>query len=52
MKFKNLIIIITTLFIFSCGFKVTSLNNNFSVSEILTEGNNSINFKIKNKNQN
>tara|TARA_Y100000768_G_C23561088_1_gene488204 strand:- start:61 stop:525 length:465 start_codon:yes stop_codon:yes gene_type:complete len=49
MKFKNSIIIIISLFIFSCGFKVANLNNSFSITEILTEGNKSINFKIKNK---
>ena len=49
MKFINSIIIIISLFIFSCGFKVANLNNSFSVAEILTEGNKSINFKIKNK---
>lgn len=49
MKFRNPIIIFISLFIFSCGFKVTNFNNNFSVAEILTEGNKNINFKIKNK---
>lgn len=49
MKFRNSIIIFISLFIFSCGFKVTNLNNNFSVADILTEGNKNINFKIKNK---
>ena len=48
---KKLIIILLTLVLTGCGFKVVqnSSFNNFSISDINTEGDKRINFSLKNK---
>jgi len=48
---KQLIAILLTLVLTSCGFKVVQKSsfNNFSISEIITEGDKRINFSLKNK---
>ena len=48
---KKLIIILLTLILTSCGFKVVQKSsfNNFSISDIITEGDKRINFSLKNK---
>ena len=48
---KKLIAILLTLFLTGCGFKVVqnSSFNNFSISDIITEGDKRINFRLKNK---
>ena len=48
---KKLIAILLTLVLTSCGFKVVqnSSFNNFSISDITTEGDKRINFRLKNK---
>ena len=48
---KKLIAILLTLVLTGCGFKVVqnSSFNNFSISDIITEGDKRINFRLKNK---
>ena len=48
---KQLITILLTLILTSCGFKVVQKSsfNNFSISDIITEGDKRINFSLKNK---
>ena len=48
---KKLIAILLTLVLTGCGFKVVqnSSFNNFSISDIITEGDKRINFSLKNK---
>ena len=48
---KKLIAILLTLVLTGCGFKVVqnSSFNNFSISDIITEGDKRINFILKNK---
>ncbi len=48
---KNLIIIFLGVILTSCGFKVVerSTFDNFSISNIITEGDKRINFNLKNK---
>ena len=48
---KQLITILLTLILTSCGFKVIQKSsfNNFSISDIITEGDKRINFSLKNK---
>ena len=48
---KKLITILLTLVLTGCGFKVVqnSSFNNFSISDIITEGDKRINFSLKNK---
>ena len=48
---KKLIAILLTLVLTSCGFKVVQKSsfNNFSISDIVTEGDKRINFNLKNK---
>ena len=48
---KKLIAILLTLVLTGCGFKVVqnSSYNNFSISDITTEGDKRINFSLKNK---
>ena len=48
---KKLIAILLTLVLTSCGFKVVQKPsiNNFSISDIITEGDKRINFSLKNK---
>ena len=48
---KKLIAILLTLVLTGCGFKVVqnSSFNNFSISDIVTEGDKRINFRLKNK---
>ena len=48
---KQLITILLTLVLTSCGFKVVQKSsfNNFSISDIITEGDKRINFSLKNK---
>ena len=48
---KKLIAILLTLVLTGCGFKVVqnSSINNFSISDIITEGDKRINFILKNK---
>ena len=48
---KKLIAILLTLVLTGCGFKVVqnSSFNNFSISDIVTEGDKRINFNLKNK---
>ena len=48
---KKLIAILLTLVLTGCGFKVVqnSSFNNFSISDITTEGDKRINFRLKNK---
>ena len=49
-KKKNTFIIIMFLFLNQCGFKVVNYSelNNFKIQEIITEGENKINYKLKN----
>ena len=46
----NIILIYTLLFTLGCGFKVVEKadSNNFKIKEISTNGNNRINYRIKN----
>ena len=48
---KKLVAILLTLILTGCGFKVVqnSSFNNFSISDIITEGDKRINFSLKNK---
>ena len=48
---KQLIAILLTLVLTSCGFKVVQKSSikNFSISDIITEGDKRINFSLKNK---
>ena len=48
---KNLIIIFLGVILTSCGFKVVerSTFDNFSISNVITEGDKRINFNLKNK---
>ena len=48
---KKLITILLTLVLTGCGFKVVQKSsfNNFSISDIITEGDKRINFSLKNK---
>ena len=48
---KKLVAILLTLVLTGCGFKVVqnSSFNNFSISDIITEGDKRINFSLKNK---
>lgn len=49
-KKKNTFLIIIFLFLYQCGFKVVNYSelNNFKIQEITTEGENRINYKLKN----
>ena len=48
--FKNLFIIITFIFTYSCGYKIISNTiENYNIIEIQTSGDQRINYKIKNK---
>lgn len=49
-KKKNTFLIIMFLFLNQCGFKVVNYSelNNFKIQEIITEGENKINYKLKN----
>ncbi len=49
-KKKNTFLIIIFLFLYQCGFKVVNYSelNNFKIQEIITEGENRINYKLKN----
>ena len=47
--FRNLAIIIFTVIVSGCGFKVSYQENSYNISEIISEGDGRINFKIKNK---
>ena len=49
-KKKNTFLIIMFLFLYQCGFKVVNYSelNNFKIQEITTEGENRINYKLKN----
>ena len=47
---KNTFLIIIFLFLYHCGFKVVNYSelNNFNITEIITEGENKISYKLKN----
>ena len=48
--FKNLFIIITFIFTYSCGYKgISNTIENYNIIEIQTSGDQRINYKIKNK---
>lgn len=49
-KKKNTFLIIMVLFLYQCGFKVVNYSelNNFKIKEIITQGENKINYKLKN----
>ena len=49
-KKKNTFLIIIFLFLYQCGFKVVNYSelNNFKIQKITTEGENRINYKLKN----
>ena len=49
MKYNKLILIIYLFTFTNCGFKTVNFEGNYHVTEILTKGDNRINFKIKNK---
>jgi hypothetical protein len=48
MKFKLIILIVSFLFLSSCGFKVSNLETNYNISAINTSGDQRINYKLKN----
>lgn len=50
LKKKNTFLILIFLFFYQCGFKVIDYSklNNFSLKDIVTEGENRINYKLKN----
>ena len=47
---KNTYLLIIFLFLYHCGFKVINYSelNNFNITEIITEGENQISYKLKN----
>tara|TARA_A100001015_G_scaffold212953_1_gene238849 strand:- start:1066 stop:1539 length:474 start_codon:yes stop_codon:yes gene_type:complete len=49
-KKKNTFLIIIFLFLYQCGFKLVNYSelNNFKIEKIITEGENKINYKLKN----
>ena len=49
MKMKFLYIIVTTLLLFSCGYKIIDNKINFKINEIVTTGDKKINYHLKNK---
>ena len=49
MKIKFLYIILTTLLLFSCGYKIVDNKINFKINEIVTSGDKKISYHLKNK---
>ena len=51
MKKISIIFLLSLIFLNNCGFEIVNKSklNNFKISEINTEGDNKINFRIKNK---
>ncbi len=49
MKLKIILLFISMMLISSCGFKLANLQNNYNISEINTNGDKRINYKLKNK---
>ena len=49
MNIKKICPLILTLLILSCGFKVASLNYNYSIIEMVANGDSKIAYKLKNK---
>ena len=49
MKMKFLYIIVTTLLLFSCGYKIIDNKINFKINEIVTTGDKKIGYHLKNK---
>lgn len=46
----NFFIVVTLFFILnSCGYKISNLQNNFKINNLITEGDKRISYKIKNK---
>ena len=49
MKIIFLYIITTTLFLFSCGYKIVDNKINFKIDEIVSTGDKKISYNLKNK---
>ena len=49
MKINFLYIITTTLFLFSCGYKIVDNKINFKIDEIVSTGDKKISYNLKNK---
>ena len=49
MNFKLSISILSFILLLSCGFELANYDNNFTIANIDTNGENRINYKLKNK---
>ena len=49
MKKKLALLVLVSLLLYSCGYKIISQQYNFNINEIKTDGDKLINFKLKNQ---